>query len=204
MISVAVASYTTGVALASLDQLLGWLNTLLSIVLSVSSALVIGLVLFRYQFMETDRKKREDLRALLETELEEFRRDLLGSRTFVPNEALEDLRPSASHEIPLSINHPHPLVIEEAARSGLFGVEPTAGMLVLVRDMGAHDHDLREATSLEPHIDRPWAHGLHRQAEPAQKEFLRLHRRYAQAAKMVQLSEESIIAGCEEVLEGLH
>jgi hypothetical protein len=48
------------------------------------------------------------------------------------------LRPSASHEIRLSIHHPHPLVIEEAARSGLFALESTAGMLVLARDMRAH------------------------------------------------------------------
>ncbi len=45
----AVAIYTVGVAFASLDQLLGWLNTLLSTMLSVLSALVIGLALFRYQ-----------------------------------------------------------------------------------------------------------------------------------------------------------
>jgi hypothetical protein len=137
IISVAVAIYTVGLALASLDQLLGWLNTLLSTVISVFSALVIGLALFRYQIMETDRKKREELGALLETELEQLRRAFLGSRTFVPNNALEDLRPTVSHEIRLSIHHPHPLVIEEAARSGLFSVEPTAGMLVLARDMRA-------------------------------------------------------------------
>jgi hypothetical protein len=204
MISVVVAFYTVGVSLASLDQLLGWLNTLLSSVLSVFSALVIGLALFRYQTRETDRKKREELGTLLETELEELRRAFLDSRTFVPNEALEDLRPSVTHEIRLSIHHPHPLVIEEAARSGLFGVEPTAGMLVLARDMRAHNLYLREATSLEPHMDRAWAHGLQLQVESGQEGFFRLYQRYAQAAKMVQLSEESIIAGCEEVLEGLH
>jgi hypothetical protein len=131
VLSVAVAFYTAGVALASLDQLLGWLNTLLATMLSVFCALVIGLALFWYQTRETDRKKREDLAALLETELGELRRTLLGSRTFVPDEVLEDLRPSTSHEIRLSIHHPHPLVIEETARSGLFGAEPTAAMLVL-------------------------------------------------------------------------
>jgi hypothetical protein len=51
---------------------------------------------------------------------------------------------------------------------------------------------------------RAWAHGLHRQAGAGQEEFFRLLRRYAQAARMVRLSEESIVAGCEEVLEGLH
>ena len=152
MISVAVALYTVGVALASLDQLLGWLGTLLSTVLSVFCALVIGLALFRYQIRETDRKRREDLAALLETELGELRRGLPGSTTFVPDEVLEDLRPSASHEIRLSIHHP--LVVEEAARSGLFGAEPTAAMLVLARDMRAHDRFfLREATSLRPHME---------------------------------------------------
>jgi hypothetical protein len=152
--------------------------------------------------METDRKKREELGALLETRLEEFRRAFLGSRTFVPDKALEDLRPSVSHEIRLSIHHP--LVIEEAARSGLFGVEQTAGMLVLARDMRAHNLYLREATSLEPHMDRAWAHGLQRRAESGHEEFFRLHQRYARVARMVQLSEESIVAGCEEVLESLY
>jgi hypothetical protein len=49
-----------------------------------------------------------------------------------------------------------------------------------------------------------WTHGLQRQAESGHEEFFRLYRRYARAARMVQLSEESTIAGCEEVLEGLH
>jgi len=202
MISVAVALYTIVVALASFDQLLGWLNTLLSTVLSVFSALVVGLALFRYQTRETDRKKREGLAALLEAELGEFRRALLGSRTVVPDELLEDRPPYASHAIRLSIHHPHPLVIEEAARSGLFGAEPTAAMLVLARDMRAHDLFLREATSLEPHMDRAWADGLRHRA--GREEFFRLLRRYAQAASMVQRSEGSIVSGCEEVLKGLH
>jgi hypothetical protein len=202
IISVAVAFYTVAVALASPDQLLGWLNTLISTVLSVFFALVVGLALFRYQTKETDRKKREDLTALLETELGKLCRSFLGSRTVVPDEVLEDRLPCASHEIRLSVHHPHPLVIEEAARSGLFGPEPTATMLVLARQMRAHNLFLREATSLEPHLDRAWATGLDHQA--GQEEFFRLLRRYAQAAKMVQRSEESIVAGCEEVLEGLH
>jgi hypothetical protein len=95
-------------------------------------------------------------------------------------------------------------VIAEAARSGLFGVEPTAGMLVLERDMRAHNHYVREATSLEPHMNRAWAYGLQRQAEFGQEGFFRLYRRYAQAARIVQLSEESIVTGCKEMLEGLH
>ena len=70
--------------------------------------------------------------------------------------------------------------------------------------MRAHNLYLREATSLEPHMDRAWAYGLQRQAESGHEEFFRLYRRYAQTARMVQLSEESIVAGCEEVLEELH
>ena len=158
---------------------------------------------FRYQIRETDRKKREGLAALLETELGELRWALLGSRTFVPDQALEDLRPSASRQIHLSIHSPHPLVIEEAARSGLFGAKLTPAMLVLAREMRAHNLYLREATSLDSHMDRAWAHGLHCQAGSGPEEFFRLLQRYAQAARMVQLWEESIVAGCEEVLEGL-
>jgi hypothetical protein len=188
--SVAVALYTVGVALASLEQLLAWLDTLFSNVLSVFSALVIGPVLFRYETRETDRKKREDLTLLLERELGDLRRSFLASRTSVPEKVLDDPIPSALHEIGLSIHHPHPLVIEESARSGLFSAETTAAMLVLARDMRAHDLHLREATCLEPYMDRAWAQGFRCQAEPEHEEFFRLCRRYAQAARMVQLSEE--------------
>jgi hypothetical protein len=44
----------------------------------------------------------------------------------------------------LSIRRPHPLVIEESARSGLFSAETTAAILFLTRDMRAHDLHLRE------------------------------------------------------------
>ncbi len=94
-------------------------------------------------------------------------------------------------------------MIEEAARSGLFGAKLTPAMLVLAREMRAHNLYLREATSLDSHMDRAWAHGLHCQAGSGSEEFFRLLQRYAQAARMVQLSEEIIVAGCEEVLEGL-
>ncbi len=162
---VALVLYTVGVALASPDQLFGWLNTLMATVLSVFSALVVGLVLFRFQTKETDGKKREGLASLLETELAELEREFMDSRTTVPEGLLEeDLRSSAFHEIRLSIHHPHPLVIEEAIRSGLFDAKLTAGMLVLAREMKAHNLFLGEATSLEPHMDRAWAAGLGRRS----------------------------------------
>jgi hypothetical protein len=192
---VALVLYTAGVALASLDQLLGWLNTLMmATVLSVFSALVVGLVLLRFQTKETDGKKREELAALLEAEIAALEREFMDSQTTVPDGILEDRRSSAFHEIRLSIHHPHPLVIEEAIRSGLFDAELTAGMLVLAREMKAHNLFLGEATSLEPHMDRAWAAGLGRRSN--REEFFRLLRRYAQAVRMVQLSEESILAGC--------
>jgi hypothetical protein len=43
VLSALVVLYTIGIALASLDQLFGWLNTLLATMLSVFCALVIGL-----------------------------------------------------------------------------------------------------------------------------------------------------------------
>jgi len=50
-------------------------------------------------------------------------------------------------------------------------------------------------------MDRAFAAGLGRRS--SREEFLRLLRRYAQAVRMVQRSEESILAGCREVLEDL-
>ena len=41
------------------------------------------------------------------------------------------------------------------------------------------------------------------QAEPEHQEFFRLLRLYAQAGRMVQLSEVSIVVGCERVLDGI-
>jgi ABC-type uncharacterized transport system permease subunit len=55
VLCVALALYTVGVALASLDQLLGWLNTLMATVLSVFSAVVVGLIPFRFRTREIDR-----------------------------------------------------------------------------------------------------------------------------------------------------
>ena len=198
---VALVLYTVAVALVEGDQLFGWLNTLMATVLSVFSALVVGLVLFRFQTKETDGKKREALEALLEAELTALEREFMDSRTTVPDGILEDQRSSAFHNIHLSIHHPHPLVIEEAIRSGLFDAQLTSGMLVLAREMKAHNLFLGEATSLEPHMDRAFTAGLERRSNKV--EFFRLLRRYVQAIRMVQCSEESILAGCEEVLEDL-
>jgi len=125
---VALVLYTVGVALASPDQMFGWLNTLMATALSVFFALVVGLVLFRFQTKETDGKKREGLAALLEAELAELEREFMNSRTTVPEGILEDQGSSAFHEIRLGIHHPHPLVIEEAIRSGLFDAKLTGGM----------------------------------------------------------------------------
>ena len=61
VLGVALIVYTVAVALASPDQLFDWLNTLVATVLSVFSALVVGLVLLRLQTKEADAKKREEL-----------------------------------------------------------------------------------------------------------------------------------------------
>src|SRR5215218_8806235 len=94
----ALVFYTVGVALASPDQLFGWLNTLMATVLSVFSALVVGLVLFRFQTKEAASKKREELAALLEAELVELEREFKDSRTVVPDSILEDRLSSGFHE----------------------------------------------------------------------------------------------------------
>lgn len=200
LLAVAVVLYTLGVALSGLDNLLGWLNTLWSALLSVFAALVVGLTLFRHQSRETDRKKREDLSVLLHAELGEFRHSISSLRTTVPDHLLDENLPLMSGNIKIAIHHPHPLVVEEAARSGLFDAKQTAAMLVLAREMRAHDLFLREATSLEPHLDRAWANCPTGRAPTGDGEFGRLLRRYAQAARMVQRSEESIVAGCEDIL----
>jgi hypothetical protein len=81
------------------------------------------------------RKTLETFSAQLrnETDLDALSDDLVGV-------VRETMQPTSLCGCVPILHHPHPLVIDEAARSGLFGAEPTAGMLVLARDMRAHNH----------------------------------------------------------------
>jgi hypothetical protein len=195
-----VGGYTLAVLLGSPDDLFGWFNTLLSTVVSVLAALFIGLVLFQYQSQETDRKKREQLEELLKTELGEVRRVIGRWRTVVPDEALETTENSfTTHGMQYVFHYTHPLIVEEAARSGLFDTEQTSEMLALARNMRQHNVFVREAMTLRLYEEIARVASGDRFSE----EYLMATKRFAWALRDVQKSEESIINSCTKLLESL-
>ena len=150
LVAALVGVYTLVVWLVSPGDLIGWFSTLVSTVPSVWAALLIGLILFQHQTQETDRKKKEELEELLKTELGEVRRVIETARTVVPDAALETTENHfTSHEMQYVFRYTHPLIVEEAARSGLFDTEQTSGMLALARNMRQHNVFVQEAMTLE-------------------------------------------------------
>jgi len=155
LVGILVAGYTLVVLLFAPGDLLGWVSTLVSTVASVWAALLIGLILFQHQTQETDRKKKEELAELLKTELGEVRRVIGRLRTDVPEEALETTENSfTSHGMQYVLHYTHPLIVEEAARSGFFDTEQTSEMLVLARTMRQHNVLRQEAMTLRVEAER--------------------------------------------------
>ena len=182
LLGVVVLAYTGAVRLFSPDDLFGWLSTLLSTVLSVFSALVVGLALFRYQTRQADRKKTADLAGLLETELSEVMEDLVTRRTRVPTEG--DVSAFIPSNVKVEPHYAHPLIVEEAARSGLFGREQMSLMLSLARAMRAHNLRVSEALALLPNAGKN-------------------NEQYAEAGRAVRRSEECIVDLCGKLLDGV-
>jgi hypothetical protein len=200
LVAVVVGVYTLVVLLCSPGNLIGWFNTLLSTLVSVLAALFIGLVLFQYQTQETDRKKKEQLAGLLKTELGKVRHDIERRRTVVPDEALETTKNFfTSHEMQYVLHYTHPLIVEEAARSGLFDTEQTSEMLVLARNMRQHNVLRQEAMTLRVEEERARVASV----EGYSEEYLMATKRYAWALRDVQESEESIINSCTKLLGNL-
>ena len=196
LVAALVGIYTLVVLLVSPDDLIGWLSTLVSTVASVWAALVLGLILFQHQTQETDRKKKKELAELLKTELSEVRRPIEKYRTDVPDAAPETTENSfPSHGMQYVLHYTHPLIVEEAARSGLFDTEQTSEMLVLARIMRQHNVLREEAMTLRMEKERAWG-APGDQYSVASEDFTR-------ALRALQSSEEGIINGCTKLLESL-
>jgi hypothetical protein len=189
LVGVLVAVYTLVVLLFAPDELLGWFSTLVSTVASVWAALLIGLILFQHQTQETDRKKKEGLEKLLKTELSEVRRLIEKFRTDVPDGA------PTSHGMQYVLHYTHPLIVEEAARSGLFDTEQTSVMLTLARNMTQHNLLRQEAMTLRMEKER--ARGASGDQYPVASED------FTRALRTLQNSEGEIINGCTKLLESL-
>jgi hypothetical protein len=140
------------------------------------------------------------LEKLLKTELGE-RRCVIGRwRTDVPDEALETTENSfTSHGMQYVFHYTHPLIVEEAVRSGLFDTEQTSEMLALARNMRQHHVYVQEAKTLERYEES----ALVASGDQFSRELLRARKRYARALRYVQESEESIINICTKLLDSL-
>jgi hypothetical protein len=189
LVAALVGIYSLVVLLVSPDDLISWLSTLVSTVASVWAALVLGLILFQHQIQVTDRKKKEELEELLKTELSEVRRLIEKYRTDVPDGA------PTSHGMQYVLHYTHPLIVEEAARSGLFDTEQTTVMLTLARNMRQHNLLRQEAMTLRMEKERAWG-ASGDQYPVASEDFTR-------ALRTLQSSEGEIINGCTKLLESL-
>jgi energy-converting hydrogenase A subunit M len=174
LVGVLLGVYTVVVLLVSPEDLIGWFSTLASTVASVWAALVLGLFLFQHQTQATDRKKKEELEKLLKTELGEVSR-LMGR-----------LRTDKTRYV---LHFTHPLIVEEAARSGLFDTEQTSVMLTLARLMRQHNVLRQEAMTLRMEKER---------ARVASGEV-----NFTRALSALQSSEEEIRDRCTKLLESM-
>src|SRR5215218_4033982 len=180
LVGVLVAFDTLVVLLFAPDELLGWVSTLVSTITSVWAALLIGLILFQHQTQETDRKKREELAELLKTELGEVRR------------LLEMYRTDKTQYV---LHFTHPLIVEEAARSGLFDTEQTSEMLILARMMRQHNVLRHETMTLR--VEKERARGA------SGDQFSEATKYFTMALSTLQNSEEEIRNRCTKLLERL-
>lgn len=200
LIAVATAAYTLYIWLSSPEEFIGWLNTLFSTLVSVFFALVVGLLLFQYQTKRNSLAKKADLTNLLRADLGDVRRMIEVSRTIVSDEALETTETSfTAHKVVVTTHYVHPLIVEEAARSGLFDEDQVIELLALARNMRAHNVRVQEVNNMRTQMDM---FGRRPDFEVT-KEFLLSIRIYAEAARSVQRSEDRIIDGCNKLLAGL-
>ena len=180
LVAALVGVYTLVVLLVSPEDLIGWFSTLVSTVASVWAALVLGLILFQHQIQVTDRKKKEELEELLRTELGEARR------------LLEKYRTDKTQYV---LHFTHPLIVEEAARSGLFDAQQTSEMLILARMMRQHNVLRQEAMTLR--VEKERARGA------SGDQFSEATKYFTRALSALQNSEEEITNRCTKLLESL-
>jgi len=195
-----LVAYTLVVWYMSPGTLLEWLNTLVATATSVISAILVGLGLFKVQARQTEKARRSQLTDLLKIELEEVKRNIESSKSSVPDEALQTTRTSiAAYEMSVYFYHAVPLVVKDAARSGLFDEEATAEMMALTRNMLTHNQRIQEYMTAHPD-DEP---ARPSPEQPVSERWLMAQKRQAEAGRSVERSEDRILRGCRILLDSL-
>lgn len=130
---IALTATYSAVALREESQAWGWFHSLIATLVAAVAALRISLLQVTHQSRLNDRSRRKQYEALLEVELQ----DILDTLN-----AQSDLRlPVRTKAGPLHLLHlPYlqPLILEDAARSGLFEPDATRRMVVLCRAIRAY------------------------------------------------------------------
>lgn len=177
--------YTVYVCAASPSgSLATWLNTLVSTTVSVTFAGLIGLTLYRYQVRNNDRKRREELRTLLLTELGETARVMEEHPSSIIVRKVTAFYNPLDFDAHLKKHHPTPLAVEEAVRSGLFVPDVTAKLQALARLMHTHILEVQQAVNSIPLV-------MEENPETA---------RYGTAVQSVIGSEKRVVDACKEVI----
>jgi len=109
------------------DSTINWWDNLISTFISVLLAIVVGIWLFEYGVTRTNQNKKNSYRSLLSSELSDTFRILSTEKrmTIIIN----------GNNYPVLITYVQPIIIEDAARSGLFNETTTKNMLHLARGM---------------------------------------------------------------------
>ena len=125
-------AYSAPLAVQAPGEFWGWVNELLATLLSVTAAFLVGVKLYSFQAKDADDRKREDLRSLVRSELAETVTSF-GRSTSVPEgDDTEETEPPARKYLV----YVQPLILEEAAKSGLLSRDTTFYMLRLASRRG--------------------------------------------------------------------
>lgn len=127
LVILVIVLYSIVVYYCKSDKFWDWFNTLIATFLSVFLAFMVGLSLFSYQTKETDKKRKQQLYTLLTNEISS-NSDCLNSKNSM------EIRIGTITE-KVVVTYIQPLIIEEAARSGLFDSSKTKEMLILAQNI---------------------------------------------------------------------
>ena len=162
-LAVLVIVYSVVLSYLAPEQFWSWMSTLLATILSVTAAFLIGVALYSYQTNQADNKKRAELRSLVRSELIET---LDSFNQNPPEDGHAEQTDESPRPRPLYVQ---PLVLEEAAKSGLFSYEITFAMLRLAKTMHSYNVQVEQshAQNLAPSPFLFVSHGVVEEAADA-------------------------------------
>lgn len=124
------------------EEVLSWINELLATFLSVAAFLV-GVALYSFQVKSADRKRRKDLLSLVHSELAETITSFGQSANVVDRDDDEETEPPTR----IALRYEQSLILEEAAKSGLFCSDITFNALRLAKMMHAYNTQVSQANA---------------------------------------------------------